>query len=143
MKVVLDTNTVLSALLFRGGRLTWLRRLWETSRIIPLTGRAAIDEIIRVLAYPKFKLQEDEIGIFAGSYLQYAEVVEVEAARIKGLPCCRDKAEQFFLLMAAAGKAEVLVTGDRDLLELAGRTVFAIETPAQFRDRFPQTDGAE
>ena len=143
MRVVLDTNTVLSALLFPAGRLAWLRELWEGARIVPLASRAAIDELIRVLAYPKFKLHEEEIGILAGSYLQYVEVVEVDAVTIKGLPRCRDEADQVFLLLAAAGKAEVLVTGDRALLELAGRTEFAIETAAQFKKRFPRSDSAD
>jgi predicted nucleic acid-binding protein len=41
-----------------------------------------------------------------------------------------------FLVLAAIGKAEALVTGDRALLDLAGRTRFAIETPARFKARF-------
>jgi predicted nucleic acid-binding protein len=41
-----------------------------------------------------------------------------------------------FLTLAAAGKAEVLVTGDKALLGLTGRTGFAIETPALFKTRF-------
>jgi putative PIN family toxin of toxin-antitoxin system len=136
LRVVLDTNTVLSALLFPAGHLAWLRELWEGHRIVPLASRAAVDELIRVLAYPKFKLQEEEIGVLAGSYLQYVEVVEVDALTMKGLPRCREEADQIFLQLAAAGKADVLVTGDRALLELAGRTTFAIETAVQFKERF-------
>ncbi len=41
-----------------------------------------------------------------------------------------------FLVLAAVAKAEVLVAGDRALLELAGQTPFAIKTPARFKTRF-------
>ena len=45
------------------------------------------------------------------------------------------KADQKFLALAAAGAADALVTSDRDLLDLAGRTAFAILTPARLRTR--------
>ena len=48
-------------------------------------------------------------------------------------PLCGKK---MFLVLAAVGNAEVLVTGDKSLLQLAGRTRFAIETPARFKSRF-------
>lgn len=83
-----------------------------------------------MLAYPKFCLGDEEQRELLGEYLVYCETVEwVE-------PCplaCRDKTDQAFLDLAYSGKADVLVTGDRALLELAGRTEFAIETPAAYR----------
>lgn len=61
MRVVLDTNTVLSALLFPRGRLSWMRDLWTAGRVLPLVCRATALELIAALAYPKFKLGESEI----------------------------------------------------------------------------------
>jgi len=46
---------------------------------------------------------------------------------------CRDKNDQPFLDLAESGKADLSVTGDRDLLALAGQTRFFIETPARHR----------
>lgn len=136
MRVVLDTNTVLSAIVFSQGRLTWVRDLWTAREIIPLVSRETSEELICALAYPKFSLNEEEIETLLGSYLPHVETVRVGSKSPKDLPRCRDAEDQKFLLLAAEGKAEVLVGGDRALLELSGRTPFAIEAPAQFKKRF-------
>jgi putative PIN family toxin of toxin-antitoxin system len=136
LRVVLDTNTVLSALLFPRGRLSWIRDLWAVREIVPLISRETSEELIRALAYPKFALDEEEIEILLGSYLPYSEAVKVSSRSPKDLPRCRDPEDQKSLLLALRGKAEVLVSGDRALLELSGTTTFGIESPAQFRKRF-------
>ena len=59
-RVVLDTNCLISALLFSKGQLSWLRHAWQNGRCIPLVSRATIEELLRVLAYPKFKLNQYE-----------------------------------------------------------------------------------
>jgi predicted nucleic acid-binding protein len=67
--------------------------------------------------------------------LPFTEVVKVGAKR-KVLPVCRDPEDQKFIHLAAYGSAEVLVSGDRAVLELSGQAPFAIESPAQFKKRF-------
>jgi predicted nucleic acid-binding protein len=50
-------------------------------------------------------------------------------------PClCRDRGDQPFLDLAQSGQADVLVSGDRDLLALVEQTRFVIETPEAYRD---------
>ena len=63
MRVVLDTNVVVSALIFRRGRLVRMRDLWSTVRIRPLTDRTCTEELLRVLAYPKFRLEPGDITL--------------------------------------------------------------------------------
>jgi putative PIN family toxin of toxin-antitoxin system len=135
LKVVLDTNTVLSALLFERGRLIWIRKLWEERRITPLCSAATIDELLRALAYPKFELGEPEIKSLLESYLQYASVVSVADSASRRAPRCRDADDQKFLDLALEGGAEILVSGDQDLLVLTGEAPFVIESPARFRRR--------
>ncbi|MHB1950729.1 MAG: putative toxin-antitoxin system toxin component, PIN family [Acidiferrobacteraceae bacterium] len=48
---------------------------------------------------------------------------------------CRDPADQPFLDLAHSSGATVLVSGDADLLSLAGQTAFDIESPAAYRQR--------
>jgi putative PIN family toxin of toxin-antitoxin system len=136
LRVVLDTNTVLSAVLFPQGRLVWMRDSWVAREYLPLISRETSEELIRALAYPKFSLDEEEIEVLLGSYLPYTEVVEVGTRAPKKLPQCRDPHDQKFLLLAWYGKADVLVTGDQAILELSDRTSFGIEQPAQFKKRF-------
>ena len=137
MKVVLDTNVVMSALLFERGRLAWMRGLWFDGRITPLVNRTTLHELVRVLGYPKFRLDADDVEAVLAAYVPYTTSVTVSGPVSTRLPRCRDPHDQPFLTLAAAGGAEVLVSGDRALLELAGRTPFAIEAPGRFRERFP------
>lgn len=54
-RVVLDTNVLLSALLFPAGSLSWLRQAWQSEALRPLASRDTTAELIRVLTYPKFR----------------------------------------------------------------------------------------
>jgi putative PIN family toxin of toxin-antitoxin system len=130
--VVFDTTVVVSALLFTTGRLAWLRAHWRAGDASPLASRATIEELTRVLRYPKFQLSSDNRDELLAEYLPYCEIVKVTR---KSKLACRDKNDQPFLDLAESGKADLLVTGDRDLLALAGRTRFFIETPAAYRSR--------
>ena len=58
-RVVVDTNGVLSALVFGGGRLGTLGGAWQSGQYVPLASSKTVSELIRVLAYPKlnFRLQ--------------------------------------------------------------------------------------
>ena len=140
MRVVLDTNTVLSAILFPKGRLAWFREMWEAGRITPMVNRATVQELIRVLAYPKFRLSQEEIETALNAYLPYTEMVTTLPEARNDLPLCRDEDDQMFISLTAASKAEVLVSGDQAILELKGQISFAIETPAQFKKRFLHED---
>lgn len=134
MRVVFDTNTVVSALLF-GGAMSWLIDHWRSRGSVPLISRATADEFLRVLHYSKFGLPDVEIEALAARYLPFAERVEVDEGAFV-LPICRDPKDRMFLALAEAGRADMLVTGDRDLLALRGQTRFPVETPDQYRARF-------
>jgi putative PIN family toxin of toxin-antitoxin system len=130
--VVFDTTTVVSALLFRNGRLAWLRQHWRERGCVPLISRATAAELTRVLRYPKFRLSPEDAQELLADYLPYCEVVEpVEACP----SVCRDIKDQTFLDLAQSGRADLLVSGDQDLLMLAGQTTFLIETPEVYRRR--------
>lgn len=131
-RVVFDTNTVISALLFAGGRLSWLRGHWRGGAVVPLICRGTAEELTRVVSYPRFRLSlEDRLDLL-GDYLPYCETVEPS----KRCPVsCRDANDQQFLDLAQSGNANVLVTGDRDLLALIGKARFLIETPEAYRQR--------
>ena len=55
-RVVLDTNCIVSSLVFSSPGLEWLRLSWQDSEIVPLVNKATVNELLRVLDYPKFKL---------------------------------------------------------------------------------------
>lgn len=88
------------------------------------------------MSYPKLGLDEENVRELLGDYLPYAEVVALRVSGASNLPVCRDPDDQPFLVLAHGGDADVLVTGDKALLELDGKTGFKIETPVMFRRRF-------
>ena len=77
--------------------------------------RAKRAELIRALTYPRFRLTANEQEELLADYLPYCL-----ATVIPNPPPCRDQADIPFLQLALADKADVLVTGDKDLLVLAG-----------------------
>jgi uncharacterized protein len=130
-RVVLDTNLVLSALVFTQGRLSGLRRLWQDGRCMPLVSKATTAELIRVLAYPKFKLDNEEQQELLADYLPWCSAVRIPYPP-PITPDCRDAYDQPFLQLALAGKADYLVTGDQDLLTLDGQLVCPIVSAMSF-----------
>ena len=133
-RVVLDTNIVLSALVFAHGRLAPLRLAWQQAKCRPLVSRATAAELIRVLAYPKFKLAADDRQELLADYLPCCTVVAIPA-RPPRTPACRDPFDVPFLQLAIVGKADFLVTGDEDLLSLAKGMSCPVITPDRFLDR--------
>src|ERR1700677_1427651 len=119
-------------MVFTNGRLAWLRGHWAAGDSVPLVSRATVAELTRVLGYPKFQLSADDRRELLAEHLPYCEVIKV-TTRCKSV--CRDANDEPFPDFARRGKAELLVSGDRDLLALAGETRFLIETPAAYRVR--------
>ena len=118
LRVVLDTNVVLSALVFCGGAAGRLRLAWQHGGLTPLVSTATARELVRVLAYPKFRLSQSDQAELLADYLPYAQTVRMPQAA-PAVPACRDPLDAPFLELASAGKAQWLVSGDKDLLVLA------------------------
>ncbi len=85
--VGLAPPTLASALLFPPGRLVWLRDAWHALHIIPLVSRDTIRELIRVLNYPKFKLERAEQEVLPGDFPPWAETATPLPTQ-KNLPPC-------------------------------------------------------
>jgi putative PIN family toxin of toxin-antitoxin system len=136
VKVVLDTNIIISALVFSSSQINWLREAWINKRILPVVDKACVEELMRALAYPKFRLSAEEIEILLGEYLPYTVTLEPGHKPARNIPKCKDPHDQKFLELAYTGNARFLVTGDKALLTLHRKTPFKILTPAEFRKHF-------
>ena len=128
-RLVLDTNVLVSALLFPSGRVSWLRHAWGADRIRPLAGRETTGELIRVLGYPKFRLSEADRQDLLEDYLPFCETVVIPDPP-PAVPDCRDPFDRPFLELAIAAGADALVTGDADLQALADVFAVPLLTPA-------------
>jgi putative PIN family toxin of toxin-antitoxin system len=135
VRVVLDTNVVLSALVFGGGAAGQVRRTWQQGAILPLASTATVQELVRVLAYPKFRLSQPDQDELLADYLPYTETVRIPQPPPK-VPACRDVLDEPFMHLSVVGKAQVLVSGDRDLLAIAAEFERASGCPILTLDVF-------
>ena len=134
MRVILDTNVLLGALISPHGPPEAIYRAWRAARFELVTSTTQLDELRRVSRYPKLKtiLPTHRVGTMVNN-MQRAIVL----GALPSLPDAmeiNDPNDAFLLAMALASEADYLVTGDRraGLLQLgaAGRT--RIVTPATF-----------
>lgn len=129
IRAVLDTNIVISALVFRG-QASALVPAWQGARFRMLVSSHLLDEYIRVLHYPKFHLIPAEVH-----HLIVEEVVPfMTPVLVKRVPRVIrvDPSDNHVLACASAGKANVIVSGDRHLLELEKYAHIPIVTLADF-----------
>ena len=143
LKVVIDTNVVISATLFGSGLMKPLRLAWQAGQVVPVISKETRAELLRVLAYEKFQLTEADIARVLALYLPNAQFHEIDPtiANRSQIPACRDTRDQIFLDLAQSAKANCLATGDKDLLVLANtpNLSFRILKPVEFLTQYQLT----
>jgi putative PIN family toxin of toxin-antitoxin system len=134
MRMVLDTQVWIDWLVFDDPSTLALRAAAERAEIV--IDAACEAELARVLAYPLGRRRLDESARAAclerlRCIARFVDETLPEARRAE-LPACRDRDDQKFLELALAARADLLVTRDRALLDLARhrRLPFRILAPA-------------
>lgn len=131
LRVVLDTNVLVSGLAYPASVPGRIVGLWRDGGIDVVLSRYILDEMVRVLPrLPRVKLSAGDIRDLADSFMFLADIVEPDAEMDASL---RDAADQQVLATLLASRADYLITGDKDLLALAG--IYRIVTPAMFWER--------
>ena len=126
MRVVFDTNVLVSALNFPGGPPEAAYRLVLEGHIELVTTRTLLAELARVLA-GKFGWDDARTGEAIGQVIRIGVVSEVTE---KVEEILDDPSDDCVLEAAVAGKADVIVSGDRHLLSLASWRGINIVRPA-------------
>jgi uncharacterized protein len=129
LRVVLDTNVLVSGQAYPLGFPGRILNAWKEGALGVVLSRYILDEMVRVLPrLERVKMNSAEIRDLADSFLFLAEIVEPESKlEEKEL---RDSADVQILGTLLAAQADYLITGDKDLLVLAGK--YPILTPAEF-----------
>lgn len=113
IRAVVDTNVFISSTLYEGPT-SKLLSYWQQRRFIYLISKQILEEYIKVLSYPKFRLTEEEIKwIIQEELLPYVETVKIKTpvSVIK-----TDPSDNIFLSTAVEGKASFIISGDKHLL---------------------------
>jgi len=129
MRVVLDTNIFLSSVL--GGALRTVLDDWKAGKYTLVVSDAIIREYLDVIRRPKFKIEWQEVVSVTDYLLQLAEFA-TPAEQV--LVIVADPTDNKFLEAAVAGKVDVIVSGDRHLLDLKEFRSIPIVTGREFLD---------
>lgn len=115
LKVVIDTNVFISAILFKG-ETAKLVYLLKKANLKILISKQVLEEYIKVLSYPKFKLSKEEIKyIIEEELLPFVEPVKV-ISKINAIK--EDPDDNKFIALAVDGNARYVISGDTHLLKL-------------------------
>lgn len=132
-RFVVDTNVLISALLLKTSVPFRAIELAEKQGII-LYSEATLNELEQVLNRKKFNkyLSLEDRQVFLLKFISTSELVSIT----EKIAVCRDEKDNKFLELAVSGNANVIVTGDFDLLVLNPFQSVEIITPDMFIDRF-------
>jgi putative PIN family toxin of toxin-antitoxin system len=119
MRVVLDTNVLISALMIQTGIPAALYRAWQPGRFTLLTCAEHLDELRATLRKPAVaeRIKPYNAGRLVNELKDLAEIIG-SLPRVKRSP---DPTDDFLLALSEAGKADYLVTGDKRGLLALGR----------------------
>jgi len=129
LRVVLDTNVLLSGIAYPGSIPGKILAAWRQGSVDVLLSAHILDELRRVL--PRLTHRH---GLTPAEIDDLVDALSIQAEVVEPLPAVepdlRDADDQPVLNTLLAAGANYLITGDKDLLALAER--YPIVTPAQF-----------
>ena len=138
MRLVLDTNVLVSGLLFPAGPPSRLVKAWPSGAFDLVISDFVIDELTRTWAHlaPRLNASPDDLADFIDTIGVRAELLRIDAAMLAQATSAglRDPNDLPVLALLIGSGADHLVTGDKDLLVLAD--TYPILSPAEFVDRF-------
>jgi uncharacterized protein len=133
MRIVLDTNVLISALVSNKGASAQNLARCRAGEIELLTSPDSIDELRRVLTYPRIRKRlqysEDQIDRFV-AFLEQAAIVFDTSTQMPAITADAD--DDKFIALALAGEAQYIVSGDDHLLRLGHYQGITILKPAAF-----------
>lgn len=128
-RIVLDSNVILSAALFKASPTRQaLDKAINNGQVI--LSEPTLAELYEICERPKFdkylsKISRDQ---FLHDFIAVTENVEI----VERFSACRDRKDDKFLELAVNGNADLIITGDRDLLVLNPFRNIKIITPSYF-----------
>jgi putative PIN family toxin of toxin-antitoxin system len=134
VRLVVDTNILISALLVTASLPAHLIMLWREGVFDLVTSMEQLDELIRVSRYPKIRARL--LPAITGRLINELRDLSIRVKNLPAVTVCADPYDNYLLGMAIAGRADFLVTGDkRDMLGLKLYECTAIVTVRDFLTR--------
>ncbi len=130
MKVVVDTNVLVSGVFF-GGVPARVLEAWRDEKIELVVSPEILEEYRRVGEKLEQQFDGVSLGPFLALLVTRAKIVEPPPLERQA---SRDKDDDKFIACAVAGKCKIIVSGDKDLLDLGTFRKIRIVTPREFID---------
>jgi putative PIN family toxin of toxin-antitoxin system len=135
LRVVLDTNILVSGLISEHGPPWQLVDAWLDGHYTLVTSLHQVEELNHVLAYPRIasrlRLADAEVDLILAALLSQGQVVP-GTLQLPGVT--RDPKDDPLVACAVEGAADYLVSGDRDLLDLGETENTRVVTPREFAE---------
>jgi uncharacterized protein len=133
IRIVLDTNLFVSALLKPGSNSDLILHAVKDEKVLLLLSDKICDEISRVLTYPKIRNRLKASDIEIEHFLQLFRIVAVITPGVLDLPPLEaDPDDTKYLVCAVEGRADFIVSGDHHLTDLLSYRGIRIVNPADF-----------
>jgi putative PIN family toxin of toxin-antitoxin system len=137
LRVVLDTNQFVSGVLVRQGAPAHLLAAWRQREYLLITSAAIFAEIRSTLGYPrirrKYPITDEDVERLVRLLQQDALIVPGEADTSGAIPA--DPQDELVLACAVDGRADLIVSGDRHLLDLGEYRGIHVLTAREFLER--------
>jgi putative PIN family toxin of toxin-antitoxin system len=132
MKLVLDANVLISAYFWRGNPYKVFNRIVDGLDLLFISDEI-VDEIDRVIRKPKLHTTLEQINDFITEIVELGKNVVISTQdRITGV--CRDPDDEKYIECAVACKADYIISGDRDLLDVKRYNDVSIISVSEYLD---------
>ena len=130
-RLVVDTNVILSAILFPNSVPS--RALDRSQGSVVLASKLTLQELNEVAGRSRFDryVEPEKRRRLVAEYVRATVTVDIPFP----IRACRDPRDDKFLEVAVHGRADLIVTGDTDLLALDPFRGIEILTPAEYLER--------
>jgi len=132
MRIVLDTNVLVSGIFFSGPPFEILKA-WGEGKLEFVLTVEILDEYYRVAAALGKRFPEIDVSAFLDMVTANSDVVN--AVVLPG-PVCDDPDDDKFIACAIAGKTRIIVSGDKHLLNVDGFRKIRVFKPRDFTDKY-------
>ena len=128
MKVVVDTNVVISGVFF-GGMPSRILEAWRDGKIDLVVSPDILEEYRRVGDRLETQFADVSLAPFIALLVMTAEIVEPPGLSKQ---VSRDRDDDKFIACALAGGCHVIISGDKDLLSISGFRGVKVVAPREF-----------
>ena len=142
VRVVLDTNVFVSALLIPDSPPARILEMILTGTVELVMSPGIIQEVAMVFTYDKVKKSLQKHGVteedVAEAFFNLLKIATITPGSKITPGASADPADDMVLACALEGQAEVIISGDKDLLQLASYEGVNIVSPATFLQKFTE-----